>query len=282
MARRKKRRDAKWRYARRLLLVGSWVLLLVVILGAVLRWGVTGARRSLEIELGARLRDSLEVVKLPDHTPSQVLRYDGFTIYFNKKWHVPNCAVYELTRHEAQGSLPRTGSFVTDSAVAGCARPWDYTLSGYERGHIVPAGDMRWSRRAMAASFVMTNVCPQAKALNQGGWSKLEDKVRSWAVRDSALIVVAGPVLTPGMATIGPRHVAVPKHFFKVVLAPYARPMRAIGFIYPNARASRPLSHYAVSVDRVESVTGYDFFSALPHDVEREVESRAGLDQWLR
>ena len=93
MARRKKRRDAKWRYARRLLLVGSWVLLLVVILGAVLRWGVTGARRSLEIDLGARLRDSLEVVKLPDHTPSQVLRYDGFTIYFNKKWHVPNCAV---------------------------------------------------------------------------------------------------------------------------------------------------------------------------------------------
>ena len=70
MARRKKRRDAKWRYARRLLLVGSWVLLLVVILGAVLRWGVTGARRSLEIDLGARLRDSLEVVKLPDLTPS--------------------------------------------------------------------------------------------------------------------------------------------------------------------------------------------------------------------
>lgn len=282
MARRKKRRDAKWRYARRLLLVGSWALLIVAILLAVLHWGVVGARRSLDLELGARLRDSLEVVKLPARTPNQVLRYDGFTVYFNKKWHVPNCAVYELTRHEAQGSLARTGSFVADSAVAGCARPWDYTLSGYERGHIVPAGDMRWSRRAMQASFVMTNVCPQAKALNQGGWSKLEDKVRSWAVRDSALIVVAGPVLTPGMATIGSRHVAVPKRFFKVVLAPYARPMRAIGFIYPNAKASGPLRRYAVSVDRVEQVTGYDFFTALPREVEREVESRLNLDQWLR
>ncbi len=282
MARRKKRKDAKTRYLKRLLIVGAWAALIVAILLAVVRWGVRSRWQGMRLEQAAQLRDSLEVVILPKGTVNEVIRYPGFTVYFNKKWHLANCAVYELTRSEAQGTLPRMGSFETDSAVAGCARPWDYTLSGYDRGHLVPAADMRWSARAMAASFKMTNVCPQAKSLNEGGWSRLEEKVREWAVRDSALIIVAGPVLSRGMATIGRMHVGVPKRYFKVILAPYASPVRAIGFLYPNAAASKSLKHYAVSVDEVERATGYDFYDALPSDIEREVERRANLAQWLQ
>ena len=110
--------------------------------------------------------------------------------------------------------------------------------------------------------------------------AEIEEKIREWAARDSALIVVTGPVITRGMPTIGASHVAVPTAFFKVVLSPFTTPMRAIGFIYPNKSANGPLKRYAVSVDEVERRTGIDFFSALPDDIENKTESQLNLDVW--
>ena len=126
----------------------------------------------------------------------------------------------------------------------------------------------------------MTNICPQKAALNSGGWNKLEDKVRDWARRDSAIVVATGPVLSAGMKTIGESRVAVPEHFYKVVFAPYATPRRAIAFLYPNGSSKGAISKYAVTVDEVERLTGIDFFSALDDDEEAEVESRINLLQW--
>lgn len=102
MARRKKRRDAKWRYARRLLLVGSWVLLLVVILGAVLRWGVTGARRSLEIERGARREFVTLVAQLSEKKFNEVLHSSLIFYIFVRKCTYINKTeghVYSICEH---------------------------------------------------------------------------------------------------------------------------------------------------------------------------------------
>ena len=104
--------------------------------------------------------------------------------------------------------------------------------------------------------------------------------MREWARRDSALIVATGPIVDKDHRCIG-GGVAVPMAFFKVVLAPYSTPMRAIGFIYPNAAAPGRLQRYAVSVDSVERATGLDFFGCLPREVESEVESTCNLNQWL-
>ena len=132
----------------------------------------------------------------------------------------------------------------------------------------------------MQQSFLMTNVCPQHRSLNEGGWARLEEKCREWVRRDSALIIVTGPVLEPGLDTM-PSGVVVPKRFYKVVLAHCVRPMRAVAFIYNNGPCNGPLSRYAVSVDEVERLTGIDFFAVLSPDVQQRMESACNLQVWL-
>lgn len=280
MSARRRRNKLSFNDLKRTAIVVSWVAMVAVVLFVLLRHLAVDELDDQRKRASAEYVAELQVVKLPDVLPDKRLAYRGFTVHFNPELHIPNCVVYELTASETEGSVPRFGSFETDSAVAGCANPWDYTLSGYDRGHMIPAGDLRWDSLAMRESFKMTNVCPQTRALNSGGWTKIEDKIREWAVRDSALIVVTGPVITRGMKTIGDSHVAVPTAFFKVVLAPFATPMRAIGFVLPNKAANGSLKKYAVSVDEVERRTGMDFFSALPDDIENGIESQLNLSVW--
>ncbi len=222
----------------------------------------------------------LESVKVSKDIDNMKVVYKGFTVYFNSKYHVPNCVIYELTDEETSGKIPRYKNFLVDEQVHGCAEPQDYTHSGYTRGHMAPAADMKWDRDAMKESFYMTNICPQKSSLNSGGWSKLEDKVRDWARRDSAIVIAAGPIFSSDMKTIGKSHVVVPERFYKVVLSPFTTPMRAIGFIYPNGSSKGPIKNYAVTVDDVETLTGLDFFHELDDDVENSIESSFNLLQW--
>lgn len=223
----------------------------------------------------------LMIVNLPPDTKQQLIHYEGMDISFNSAMHLPNFAAWELTGYETDGKEKRGSRFVSDPDVEGCAETWDYNYSGYDRGHMAPAGDMKWSSKAMEQSFYLTNICPQAKPLNVGAWKHLEEKCRKWARIDSALIIICGPVLTDRINEyIGDTRIAVPKRFFKVILAPYTVPMRGIGFIMPNDRVEGGIQAAAVSIDSVEAVTGYDFFAALPDDIEAEVEQQCDFHKW--
>ena len=123
-------------------------------------------------------------------------------------------------------------------------------------------------------------MCPQNPSLNRGDWNDLEEKVRKWAKRDSAIIVVCGPIIPKRPKTIGHGKVAVPTAFFKVVLSPYGGQTSAIGFIMPNEKCNAPLKTYVRTIDEVEAATGFDFFAALPDDVEQSVEAGYSLDYW--
>lgn len=226
--------------------------------------------------------EGLEMVIIPEGMTNETYSYTGFTTYFNRDTHIPNCTSYELTRQETNGDVPRASNFAQDPNLEGSATSQDYSYSGYDRGHMVPAGDMKWDATAMEECFYMTNIVPQKKALNSGAWNKLESKIRNWAERDSALIVITGPIVTAKdlNVTIGDNNVVVPGSLFKIVLAPYATPMRAIAFIYPNEKANGGLEKYAVSVDAVEEATGMDFFSTLPDDIEATVEATYDLNIW--
>ncbi|MCM1505361.1 MAG: DNA/RNA non-specific endonuclease [Muribaculum sp.] len=207
--------------------------------------------------------------------------YTGMNISFNPKAHVPNWVAWELTADEAAGTEPRSQKFVADESVPGCAEPWDYSYSGYDRGHMAPAGDMKWSKQAMNESFYMTNICPQLNALNSGAWRTLEEKCRVWAMADSAIVIVAGPILSDKLTeTIGDSHVVVPQRFFKVILSPYSNPPRGIGFIMNNGKVAGGMQKAAVSIDEVEAVTGHDFFSALSDEVENAVEAQCNFNYW--
>lgn len=218
-------------------------------------------------------------VKAPESDDEQFVIYKGFNVSFNTRRRIPNYVAYELTNTEVQGEEARAKSFRRDENVENCPEPYEYTRSGYDRGHMAPAADMKWDSEAMRESFYMTNICPQKHALNGGGWKNLEEKLRDWALRDGSLIIVSGPVMADSMPTIG-EGIAVPPGFFKVVLAPNAKPIRAIGFLYKNEGGQKEVERQAVSVDSVEKVTGLDFFYELPDDVENKIEKTSNYQLW--
>lgn len=260
-----------------------WAMMAIVVLllASVYMYGkCSGPDRNDAPEWRVNARELMKV-NMPSGLPQQMVHYEGMDVNFNPQLHIPNYVVWELTADETQGDVPRLNKFMADPEVEGCADTWDYSYSGYDRGHMAPAADMKWSREAMRQTFYLTNICPQAKALNTGAWNRLEANCRKWAQRDSALIIICGPILTTRPDEfIGDSRVAVPKQFFKVVLAPFTDPMSGIGFIMPNDRVEGGMQAAAVSIDSVESATGYDFFSALPDNIETAVESQCDFHKW--
>ena len=271
-----------WSSNRWKMLLALWGLALALVLVLLLcRSGSDEQQMTSQAMTSAEV-DGLREVVVPKGVRNEWLSYTGFIVNFNASMHVPNSVSYVLTRDRLDGTVERYGEFEQAPDVEGCPQPTAYKRSGYQRGHMAPAQDMAWSEESMHASFYMTNVCPQSKRLNEDAWSKLEEKVREWVMRDSVLVVVTGPVLHNNLKRIDGSEVAIPEQFYKVIIAPYAKPMRSIGFIYPNGPCSDALKDYAVTVDEVERVTRLDFFMALPDRVEEAVESRCNLLEWCR
>lgn len=224
---------------------------------------------------------ALETVVLPEELDSQTKEYVGFTISFNKDNKTPNYVAWELLGSETSGENERSNKFWTDPDIEGCPEYYDYSRSGYDRGHMCPAADQKWSAQAMEDCFVMANICPQLHALNGGAWNTLENKERQWAKRDSALMIIAGPIYDKAdTKRIGEAGVRVPGAFFKVLAAPYLDKPRGIAFVYPNMDSPGNMQDYAMSIDDLEKTLGYDFFPSLPDDVENTIESTFSFKEW--
>lgn len=256
-----------------------WGLTVALVCFLLYRVAVRNATTHL-MPLSAEERDSLMTVAVPIGVSDTLVRYDAFDVHFNSERGIANCAVYELVTDELNGTIERAGEFMQDAGVKGCPLPQDYAGSGMDRGHLVPAADLKWSGTAMRQSFLLTNICPMHKALNEGGWAKLEEKVREWTARDSALLVFSGPIVSANDTTLTGGRVKVPGAYYKVIMAPCVRPMRAIAFIYPNGYSGGRLRQYAVSVDEVEQKTGLNFFPYLPNEEQERLESPVNLDAW--
>jgi endonuclease G len=213
--------------------------------------------------------------------PEQIIFHTGHAVSYNKNWKIPNWVSYELTIDETIGEEKRHSKFIPDPFVEeGIATTADYRNSGYDRGHMAPAADMKWSNAAMKASFYLSNICPQHPKLKHRRWKELENKVREWAIADSAVIVICGPIVGESPECIGNNNVVVPHAFFKVVLSLHKKRPEAIGFIFDNAYCTLPLRSYIVSVDSVETVTRLDFFSPLPDETEDLLEAYVDTAYW--
>lgn len=220
---------------------------------------------------------------LPSNTPKwQVIEHTGYTLAYNEQKEQPAWVAYVLTDSMVLfGKANRRDYFNADPAVTtGSAALQDYKGSGYSRGHLAPAADMKWSTTAMQESFFMSNMSPQLQEFNAGIWRVLEEKVRDWAVSEERIIVVTGPVFKNSTKTIGGNEVGVPDYFYKVVLDVSPPQYKAVGFIMKHEKGTKELYEYAVSVDEVETFTGLDFFEALPDSSEQLLEQGLQLELW--
>lgn len=232
-------------------------------------------------ELVSQHIQDLDMARTAKGRSSQIIRHKGYTLSYNNEWRLANWVGYELTRDETDGPVERTDWFDEDPMVKGVkVRHADYTHSGFDRGHMAPAADMKWDKQAMVESFYMSNICPQVHALNAGLWNTLENRVRTWARRDSAIVVVCGPIVPREYMTIGENRVAVPEYFYKAIVSPYSTSPQGVAFIMPNEDIDEPLYKYAVTIDSVETVTGIDFFYNLPDSLENYIEQNINLKSW--
>ena len=224
---------------------------------------------------------------LPAYTSSdEIIRHEGYTLRFRDQYKEADWVAYPLLPEEINGDTDREGSnFKPDPAVpTGSALPTDYTRSGYDRGHLAPAGDFKFSRRMMQETFYMSNMTPQAPEFNRGIWKELESLVRTWGIRDNGIYVVTGPVLKPGLPTIGrTNEISVPQQFYKVLLYCNNPPggaseIRMIGFLLNNEPSNASLRQFVVPVDQIERLTGIDFFPKLPDDLERKLERKSSAE----
>ena len=203
------------------------------------------------------------------------LKRTAFTISYNNFYKTPNWVAWELTREETTGKEERKNKFLPDPDLPEPrVEHNDYTNSGYDRGHMAPAADMKWSKKAMQESFYMSNICPQNKKLNRDDWGDLEEACRQWAKKYGTIYIACGPIYDKAHPKrIGQHQVAVPDRFFKVILLYKQKKPVTMGFLFDNKADHKKLEHYMVTVDSVEKVTGFDFFSRLPDETERQIEA---------
>ena len=205
----------------------------------------------------------------------------AYTVSYNHDTCQPNWVAWSLTRAHASGKLKR-GDFEDDMDMPSPkGTKADYYNSGYDRGHLCPAGDNKWNQKAMDECFLMTNMCPQTHSLNAGIWNSIEQQCRTWAKKYGKVYIVCGPIfLNKQHRKLGKNKVVVPDAFFKVILRT-GKNTQAIGFICRNQRATGlQKKDFVNSVDEVERITDYDFFSKLPDNIEKKIEAKADINQW--
>lgn len=256
-------RDDKMRM--RNVLSGQWLLAVAML------WGGT-AHAQTALEMPAPLAGGQE----------RIIHHIGYTVSYNGDRRLPNWVAYELTPEETSGPAARQNRFVPDPEVPPheTATTDDYRHSGYDRGHMAPAGDMKWSEQAMRESFYLSNICPQHPALNRGIWKQLEDLVRKRAATRGSVYVVCGPIAAEDAPRIGRQGVVVPQRFFKALLQEAEGRWSAIGFVFENEASDADLWVHTLSIDSLERLTGMDFFPHLPDSIETAVERETDLSWW--
>lgn len=237
---------------------------------------------STAIKIDVLPNNQYEIPQGLDKHNEQIIEHLAYTVSYNHDWHLPNWVAYELTSEELYGNVERSNHFTPDPLVHGDPIvTYDYTHSGYDRGHMAPAADMKWSEQAMRESFYMTNICPQNQNLNRGDWNDLEELARDWARKYGSIYIVCGPIVAENYNTIGQNNkIAVPSAFYKVFLHQTATSWTSIGFVMPNQAGSRPLMSYMMSVNDIEDLTQIDFFHHLPDEIEEHVEDNESFRNW--
>jgi len=217
---------------------------------------------------------------LPTSTTGQIVKHTYYTLSYCEKDEQPEWVYYELTSEMVKGRQPRSDDYRPDFQISTIsAQLEDYRGSGFDRGHLCPAGDMKLNLTSMSESFYLSNMSPQEKDFNAGIWNTLEDLVRKWATNTGRIYVVTAGVLTSNKGKIGSNGVSIPKYFYKIIYDPRGQG-RMIAFLIPNEDSEKPLQNYIVTVDSLENLTGIDFFPELPDSTENHLESSLNLSSW--
>lgn len=220
---------------------------------------------------------------LPISTTGAIVTHNSYTFSYSEKHEQAEWVAYELKQSDLSNNSFERPYFNEDKSVKTQSADWrNYKKSGYDRGHLCPAGDRKYTYEAYKETFLTSNISPQDREFNAGIWNRLEQKVRFWADKYDGVYVVTGGVLKGDMETIGYEDVSVPNEFYKIVVDVTDGKHKAISFLIPNKPSNKSFYEYVVSIDEIEAKTGIDFFADLPDSIEDKLERTIDLKAWGR
>ncbi len=241
-----------------------------------------------------KIRLDLKAWGLPD---SSYIEHTAMMLSYNEEHEQANWVAHIILPDIKDGAVTRTNDFRPDPKVTtGTAEEADYFLKylqedssyiydgfGYDRGHLAPSADFRWSFTALSESYYYSNMSPQRPGFNRYSWAELENALRSYVYNHpgTQLYVVGGPVLHEDLPAItrSVNGVSIPESYFKIAVDLDRK--RGIGFIMPNRQVSAPLETFAKPIRDIETELGYDFGSKLPDEIQDEIETLADVKTWL-
>lgn len=218
---------------------------------------------------------------LPSSTTGQIVHHQEYSLSYFEAHEQAEWVAYELKKSHLSRTNHKRPYFEIDKAVKTGAAHWrNYKQSGYDRGHLCPAGDRKFTKEAHDETFLTSNISPQKHDFNSGIWNRLEQKVRYWAGKYNGVYVVTGGVLNGSMKSIGDENVSVPNQFYKVLIDNNTGQTKMIAFLMPHKDSNKPLYEFVVSVDEIEKLTGIDFFPELDDTIENKLEASSSYKGW--
>lgn len=224
---------------------------------------------------------TLASVFLPTSTTGSIVTHNYYTLSYSEKHEQAEWVAYNLLAEHITNANFNRPYFEKDPKVSTQSAHYkNYSNSGYDKGHLCPAGDRKFSKFAHDETFLTSNISPQNHGFNAGVWNRLEQKTRYWATKYKKLYVVTGGVLNNASKTIGSEKVTVPNYFYKIILDYQEPEIKAIAFLVPHKESNKALYQFVTSIDEIENLTGIDFFPELEDAVENKLEKSSNYTKW--
>ena len=218
---------------------------------------------------------------LPTSTTGAIVKHNGYNLSYSEKHEQAEWVAYSLDKKDIVSTDRKRPYFIEDPKVKTISASWrNYKKSGYDRGHLCPAGDRKSTEKNFNETFYTSNISPQKHNFNAGIWNKLEQKTRYWVKKYNHLYVITGGILDDNLKTIGSEKVSVPNEFYKILLDFTQPEIKAIAFLLPHQESKKPLYKFVVSIDELEQKTGIDFFHHLPDNLENKLEKSSNYKGW--
>jgi endonuclease G len=266
-----------------------------------------------ELEIVESKRDSLlnciEDIKL-NNLKSQLLAkgipelldgetlicHSAFCLVYSEEHEVAKWVAHVLSNEIVNGNVSRSNDFRIDSLITtGSSQEEDYFLKelkddgsykydgfGYDRGHLAPSADFRWSEKALSESYFYSNMTPQLPDFNREIWADLESFLRAHVYNNPTkdLFVITAPVLTDSLPkqTRGVNNMSIPELHYKIAVD--FEDEKGIAFLIPQKYNDYPIESFVVSIDSLETLTGINFYPNLTDSQEEKIESITDISAW--